>query len=199
MKPLFILAIALLVSLAGLGVAIGIATWSIRRASRYWGRKLTADHTAERAVRKQEELAGQMESLDEYASKISWLLNFLYNRYDKFADLEKEVEEGLKDVSGATPVGESDAKYKDLKKALKIIKVTVRVSERMGNLMNSITAQLGQIAEDFEDEDEEFESELESDKSSEAKADSETNETPNTGDPESKAPDAEVMNSDLLK
>jgi hypothetical protein len=79
---------------------------------------------------------------------ISWLLNFLYKRYDFFADLEKEVNEGLKGVTGDTPIGEANAKYKDLKKALKFIRITVKASERMENLMNSVTAQLSQIAED---------------------------------------------------
>jgi chemotaxis regulatin CheY-phosphate phosphatase CheZ len=74
-------------------------------------------------------------------------LNFLYGRYDKFADLEREVEEGLKGVTGDTSIGEADDKYEDLKKALKLIRVTVKASERMGNLMDSINAQISQIIE----------------------------------------------------
>ena len=149
-----ILAIALLVALTGLGIEIGVASWNIRRAGRYQRRELAAEHTTERAIDERQDMAKRLESLDEYASKISWLLDFLYNRYDKFADLEAEVQNGLKGVTWDTPIGEADAKYKDLKKALKIIRVTVKVSERMENLMNSITAQLSQIAEDFRDEDE---------------------------------------------
>jgi nitrous oxide reductase len=133
-----ILAIALLVAIVGQAVEIGIASWNIRRASRYRRREASAEHTAEQAVIQRQEMAGRVESLDEYASKISWLLKFLYKRYDKFADLEKEVNEGLKDVDGDTPLKELDAKYSDVKKALKIVRVTVRATERMDDLMESI-------------------------------------------------------------
>lgn len=153
-----ILAAALLVALIGLGLEIGIASWNIRRSKRYRHRELAACHISELAVSGRQDMAARMKSLDDYAGKISWLLNFLYNRYDKFADLEKEVNEGLKGVTDGPAIGEADAKYTELKKALKIVKVTVRVSERMENLMNSISAQLIQIADDFRDEDEESES-----------------------------------------
>jgi nitrous oxide reductase len=157
---IIILAIVLLVALMGLGVEIGIVSWNIRRANRYQRRESAAERTTERAIGERQDMAKRMESLDAYASKISWLLNFLYNRYDKFSDLETEVREGLKDVSGDVPIIELNAKYKDLKKALKLIRVTVRASERMENLVNSITSQLSQIMEDFRDEeDDKFESE----------------------------------------
>ena len=154
-----ILAIALLIAIAGLAVEIGIASWNIRRASRYQRREAAAEHTAERAVSERQELAKRLASLDEYASKISWLLNFLYKRYDKFADLEREVEYGLKDTDENTPIDKADDQYKNLQKALKIIRVTVKASERMGNLLESVTSQLGQIMEDFQEEDEESTSE----------------------------------------
>jgi hypothetical protein len=150
-----ILGVALLIALTGLGIEIGVASWSIHRVNRYKGRELGADYTAARAVVRQQSLEKQLKSLDEYASKISWLLNFLYNRYGKFADIEMEVQDGLIGVTPDTPIGEADAKYKDLKKALKLIRVTVRASERMENLMNSITSQLSQIMEDFRDEEDE--------------------------------------------
>jgi hypothetical protein len=188
----FILAIAVLVALAGLGLEIGIASWNLRRANRYQRRESAAERTAERAVGERQDLANRQKSLDEYASKVSWLLNFLYNRYDKFADLEKEIEEGLKGVTGDTLVWEAKTKYEDLKKALKIIKVTVRASERMENLMNSISSQLSQIMEDFEDEDE---PEPETDKPSEAKTNGGDTVTPNPEKPEGKAPDVEGPNS----
>jgi hypothetical protein len=152
---IIILAVALLVALTGLGIEIGVASWNIRRANKYKGRELNADYTAARAVVRQQSLEKQLKSLDDYASKISWLLNFLYNRYGKFVDIEMEVRDGLIGVTEGTPIGEAEAKYKDLKKALKIIWVTVKASERMGNLMNSITDQLNQIIEDFQDEEEE--------------------------------------------
>jgi hypothetical protein len=162
-----ILATVVLVAIAGLVVEIGIASWNIRRANRYQRRESAAEHTAERAVAQQQDLTDRMKSLDEYASKISWLLNFLYKRYDKFSDLEKEIAEGLKDVAGDTPVEEINAKYQDLKKAMKIIRVTAGISERMGNLMESIASQMDKIVEDFQDEDEESEPE----KTAEAKED----------------------------
>jgi Lhr-like helicase len=155
---MIILAIALLIAIAGLAVEIGIASWNIRRAGRYQRREAAAEHTAERAVGQQQNLAERMKSLDEYALKISWLLNFLYKRYDKFSDLEKEVAEGLKDVADDTPVEEINAKYKDLEKAMKIIRVTVKASERMGNLMESVASQVGEIMKDFRAEDDTLES-----------------------------------------
>jgi hypothetical protein len=166
-----ILAIALLVSLAGLGIEIGVASWNIRRASRYLRREAAAEHTAERAVEARQDMANRLEALGNYASKISWLLNFLYNRYDKFADLEKEVQEGLKGVTEDTSIGEADAKYKELKRALKIIRTTVKVVERMEDLANSINTQISQIIEDFldEEEDERKPESPELDKSAEGK------------------------------
>jgi nitrous oxide reductase len=151
----FILAVAFLVILTGLVIEIGIASWNIRRANRYQRRESAAERTTERAISERQDMARRMESLDAYASKVSWLLNFLYNRYDKFTDLETEVQEGIKDASGDTPIGELDANYKDLKRALKIIRVTVKASERMETLMNSITSQLSQIMEDFRDKEDE--------------------------------------------
>jgi hypothetical protein len=124
-----ILAIALLVSLAGLGVEIGIASWNIHRANKYQRRESTAERTSRQAVSERQGMEERLKFLDDYATKISWLLNFLYNRYDKFADLETEVQEGLKGVTGDTPIGEADDKYKDLKKALKLIHVNVGGAE----------------------------------------------------------------------
>jgi hypothetical protein len=150
-----ILAVALLIALTGLSIEIGVAPWNIRRANRYQRRESAAERTAERAVNERQDMAKRLESLAAYALNISWLLNFLYNRYDKFSDLEAEVREGLKGVTGDTPIGEADAKYKDLKEALKTIRVTVKASERMENPMNSIASQLTQIMDDFRDKEEE--------------------------------------------
>jgi phage-related minor tail protein len=186
-----ILAIALLVSLMGLGIEIGIVSWNIRRASKYQRRESAAEHTSARAVEARQDMAKRMEALDEYASKISWLLNFLYNRYDKFADLEKEIQEGLKGVTGDTPVGEADAKYKELKRALKIIRVTVKAFERMENLVNSINVQLSQIMEDFRDEEENEEKKPESPESDKP-AEGKTEEPFDPQAPESEALNAEV-------
>jgi nitrous oxide reductase len=149
-----ILAVALLVALTGLGFEIGVASWNIHRARRYRCGELVAKYTTHLAVNEQQDMAKKLATLDAYTSKISWLLNFLYNRYDKFNDLEMEVEEGLKGVTGDTPIGEAEAKYKDLKKALEIIRVTMNTSERMENLINSITSQLSQIMDDFREEEE---------------------------------------------
>jgi hypothetical protein len=150
-----ILAIALLVAIAGLAVEIGIASWNIRRAGRYQGRKALAEMTAEKAVEHQQEMAKKSASRDEYASEMFWLLCFLYGRYDKFIDLEKEVNEGLKNLDDTTPIEEVEQKYKDLKKALKIIRVTVKASERM----DSIAEQARLIIEDLACGDDEKEPE----------------------------------------
>jgi hypothetical protein len=187
-----ILAISLLVALMGMGIKIGVASWNIRRASRYRRGELAAKYTMNLAVNEQQDMAKKLASLDEYASKISWLLNFLYNRYDKFADIEMEVQDGLIGVTPDTPIREADAKYKDLKKALKLIRVTVRVSERMENLMNSITSQLSQIMEDFREEYEDKKPESsESEKPAETKGgdekpdDAEVPEVPDAENPTS--------------
>jgi hypothetical protein len=150
-----ILAFALLIALVGLGIEIGVASWNIRRANRYQRRESAAEHTTERAISKRQELSEQIQSLDEYASKISWLLNFLYKRYDKFSDLEKEVIEGLKNTSDDTSIRDAESNYNDLKRALKIIRITVRASDRMENLMASIASQVGQIMKDFAEDEEE--------------------------------------------
>jgi hypothetical protein len=171
-----VLAIALLVALAGLGLEIGIASWNIRRANRYQRREVAAEHTGERAVRERQDMAKRLTDLDKYAADISWLLNFLYNRYGKFDDLEKEVQEGLNGVTGDTSIGEADKKYKDLKKTLKLVKITVRANERMENLMNSVVAQLGQIMDDFWGDDEKSESGKPAEDKKEEKPDSETSE-----------------------
>jgi hypothetical protein len=147
-----ILSIALLLAATGLCVEIGIASWNIRRAGRYRRKASAAERTSEQIADERRNMGERMESLDAYASGISWLLNFLYNRYGKFADLETEVQEGLGGVTGDTSIGEADDRYKDSKKALKLIRVTVKASERMENLMDSIAAQLSQIREDLQDE-----------------------------------------------
>jgi hypothetical protein len=122
------LAIVLIIALARLGLEIGIASWNIRKANRYQRREAAAEHireraVRERAVRERQDMAKRLTDLDNYAADISWLLNFLYNRCGKFTDLEKEVQEGLNGVIGDTPIGVADEKYKDLKKALKLVKI----------------------------------------------------------------------------
>jgi hypothetical protein len=147
-----ILSIALLLAVIGLCVEIGIASWIIRKTRWCRHERLAAERKADRADDRRRDMAKRVESLDDYASGISWLLNFLYNRYNKFADLETEVQEGLDGVTVDTSIGEADDRYKDSKKALKLIRVTVKASERMENLVDSIAAQLSQIREDLQDE-----------------------------------------------
>jgi uncharacterized phage infection (PIP) family protein YhgE len=147
-----ILSAALLLAIAGLGIEIGVASWSIRRANRYRRKADAATYGREHAIDRRQRMAKKLESMDSYASGITWLLDFLYNRYDKFSDLEKEVEDGLNGVTGDTPAGEADGRYRDLKKALKLITVTVKAAERMDSLVDSIEAQVNQIADDLKDE-----------------------------------------------
>jgi hypothetical protein len=108
-----IFAAALLVALTGLGIEIGIASWSIRRAGGY-RRKLSS------AMNALEQMSNpRSESLDGRESSISWLLNFLYHRYARFSDLEEEIDGGSGDASGGGP-GRAD-----LERALDIIKFAV--------------------------------------------------------------------------
>jgi hypothetical protein len=80
---------------------------------------------------------------------------FVYNRYDKFAGLEAEARESLKGVADGTPIGEVDDRRNGLRKALKIVRATVKTSERMENMANSVADQTSQIMEDFREEEEE--------------------------------------------
>jgi hypothetical protein len=157
-----ILAIALLVTLTGLVVEVGITSWNIRRAKRYRREKFIAEWEqgtkAKQAVSQRHELVERLWSMDKYASKISWLLDFLSKRYDGFVDLETEINDGLKDVTGDTSVGETDDRYNALKKAMKIIRATVKAPERWDNLMKSTASQVEQVLDDLQ-EDEESESE----------------------------------------
>jgi hypothetical protein len=144
-----ILAIALLVAVSGLAVEIGIASWNIRRAERYLRGEFAAKRSMERALARQKELGEQLDSLCEYASKASWLLGFLHKRYNNFADLEEEISAGPAGMDGDTSVGEADDTYRDLKKAMKIVRVTVKASKRM----ESIIGQIGQVIRDLEEEE----------------------------------------------
>jgi hypothetical protein len=138
-----ILAIALLVALAGLGVEIGIASWNIRMANRYRRRESAAEYTSKQAIGERQDMADRMESLNEDILKISWLLKFLYSYYDKFSDLEKEIEAGSRDLSGDISAVEADAGYKNLEKALEIIKAEVpewRLDRKSVNEENAINS-----------------------------------------------------------
>jgi DNA-binding PadR family transcriptional regulator len=184
-----ILAIALLIALVGLGVEIGIASWSIRRAGRHRRKESAARDIAKESMRDRDRASDRAEALDNYASRISWLLRFLYNRYNKFADLEAEVQDGLKDVSDESLAQEAKEKFEDLKKALKIIQITAKASEHIENLMDSLSSQINQIREDLRDEDEEKSESSESDKPAEAKGEDEKSPEPEA--PEAEASDAE--------
>jgi hypothetical protein len=155
-----ILATALLVAVAGLAVEIGIASWNIRRANRYRQGKASAEINAGRAKNRRKEMEEHVNFMEEYSGELSWLLTFLYNRYNKFADLEDEINGGIKESGGGTPVGEADDRYKDLKRALKIIRITARASDRMETLRHS-------IRDDFRDYDEDAGRDSESGKPSE--------------------------------
>jgi hypothetical protein len=121
-----ILAVALLIALTGLGVEIGITSWNIRRANRYQCRKPSTEYITEQAIDARCGIARRVEFLDDYVSKISWVLNLLYNRYNKFDDIEKEIENGLVGVTLDTPIGEADDGYRDLEEALQLIKGTIK-------------------------------------------------------------------------
>jgi hypothetical protein len=152
MTLVIILAIGLLLALSGLAVEIGVASWNIRRAGRYRYRAQIAERATERAVRFQKEAESETATLDTYASKISWLLGFLSKRYDSFSDIEKEVADGVKDVEGIS-IEDANEKFMELKKALKIIRATVRVSGQVEALVTSFTSQAGEILQSLKDDD----------------------------------------------
>ena len=150
-----ILLITLLILVAGLAVEIGITSWSIRRASRYQRQKDAAEDQVTSMKERVEHTSEKFRSLDKYATDISWLLSFLYNRYDKFSDIDKEIEEGV-DKTGETSIPEEDNKrLQNLKRAIKIVKVTVRASEKIDGFLNSIATQITSIIRDLEADDEE--------------------------------------------
>jgi hypothetical protein len=111
--------IAVLIGIAGLAVEIAVASRNIFRAQKYLRQERAAMRTAER-------LSRRLECSDEYASKLLWLLRFLYERYDGFADLEKELDEGSQ---AGISIGEADDYYKSVKAALHILDTAVKVSE----------------------------------------------------------------------
>ena len=137
---LLILAIAMIILALGLGFQIGIASWQIRRANRY-----------KRATRRlegaYEHLKDKFGSLDKYATDISWLLDFLYSRYSRFEDIENELTRDSEE-----PIENLD----DKKKALRLIKITVRAADNIKGCMKTIASQISLIENEFNhDEDEE--------------------------------------------
>lgn len=145
-----ILFIALLVLVAALTVEVGIASWNIRRANWYRREKSIAEAKADLRDKQVKHITDKFHAMNKYASNISWLLKFLYHRYDKFADIDKELEEGVKDSTGKTPIVEMDKKYQDMKRAVKIAKITIRASDNIEGYVNTIAAQIQSIIEELD-------------------------------------------------
>jgi hypothetical protein len=145
---------ALLISLTSLGIEIGITSWSIHRANRYKRRWLAARRELERMTDDYECASKQLDFLNEYASENLWLLNFLYDRYNKFADLEKELREGEADSSG-----DGDGRYGEMKRALRLIRAAARSLKRMRTegTVSSLVLQLDMLKHEFRTDDEEEE------------------------------------------
>jgi len=131
----------------GLVIEIGIASWNIRRAKRYLLQKESAKAQYEHIVQK-------YRAMDRYASDISWLLRFLYGRYAKFTDITAELEKGVSVQSDGVAVSEVDANYQDLKRADKILKVTIRAYDKIDGVMMSIASQISSILDDLSDDEE---------------------------------------------
>jgi hypothetical protein len=140
------LLIALIILAVGLVVEIGIASWNIRRAGRYQRQKDVADSQAVSMKERAERTSAKFSSLDKYATDISWLLMFLYNRYDKFADIDKEICVEVKE--------DEKAHFLDLQRAHKLIRVTARANEKIEKFMGSIATQIQSITEDLEADEE---------------------------------------------
>jgi hypothetical protein len=114
-----ILAAALLAALAGLCFEIGIASWTIREMKRYTRKALADKREAERTAEE------RMLSVSNFANRVLRAIDFLYVRYNKFADLENELSEGLKEADGDTDIGEADSRYRNLEGVMKIIRLAV--------------------------------------------------------------------------
>jgi len=146
-----ILGVALLIAIAALAVEIGITSWNIRQANRYQRELITTKDQAESMRKQAEHNFDAFHSLDKYATDISWLVKFLYNRYDKFADIDKEIEEGIKSLSEEAPLEEASKRYADVKQAMKLVKVSVRASERTEEFSDSIASHIYSIMYEMKD------------------------------------------------
>jgi len=152
-----IFVVAFFVLIGSLAVEIGIASWNIHRANRYRQRKERAETFAEVKKEEVERITDKFRTLDKYATDISWLLSFLYGRYNNFSDISEELEKGVPKQTddGSAPVSEVDRKYQDLKQAEKIIKRTVGVYNKIEGMMTSVASLLSSIAQDLEEEEDE--------------------------------------------
>ena len=171
---------------AGLAVETGIATWSIRRASMYKAKKIIAESQVEDMKRKVEHTTEKFQMLDRYATEISWLLKYLYNRYGKFTDIEKDVKDGIKSIARPEDkVEETNKRYTDLVRAAKLMKVTVRATEKVEDLLSSIAVHINSIIEDLQENDEDDQKEEDMSKMRETSVKKEDNEGWNTPEKQS--------------
>ena len=138
-----LLVLAAVFMAAGLAVQIGVASWNIRRADRYRKQKDAAEKQAASSKELADHIAEKFHGLDKYATNISWLLKFLFDRYNKFTDIEKELTEDK-------PDGVEDNYKKDLERAVKLIKITVRASDKVEGLITSVAAQIHGIMRDMD-------------------------------------------------
>ena len=166
-----VLAIVLLFVLTALVLQIGIASWNIRRANRYRQQRDIHQDQVNSMKKRMEHTGEKFQELDKYATDISWLLKFLHDRYDGFTDLDKEIAEGIKEGVSGEAVDKTNKRYTDLLRAVKILKVTVRASEKIENFMGSIASQIHSIMRDLDDD---AESEGESDLNKDSEANPET-------------------------
>ena len=143
---LIILCIVVVALIAVLGIEVCITSWSIRRAKRYKWQRDEAKRSVESLKEREERTTQRFRDLDRYATDISWLLGFLYNRYGNFADIDKEAEELGGTIKEGDPPNE---KYDDLLKAIRLIKITVRACENIKSFMNSIATQLNLITREL--------------------------------------------------
>jgi len=150
-----VMLVIFIIVVVALGVEVCITSWSISRASSYKRQKLIAEEQSNSLKQQVESITNKFRCLDEYATKISWLLAFLNNRYGKFADIDTELEKGIQPDDGSTAVSEMNQKYQDLKRAVKILKTTIRVYDKIDGIMTSIASQVSSIAEDLNNDEDE--------------------------------------------
>ena len=136
---------ALLIFLmVALTTQIGIASWNIHRANRYRRDKELANVLLKSKEKQVDCIIEKYRAMDKYATNITWLLNFLYDRYNKFEDIDKELEKTCENLTEETSVEESK-KVQNMKRALRLIKTTARVADNIYSYMNTISAQINLI------------------------------------------------------
>lgn len=151
-----VLLIVMLIALVSLALEIGIASWNIHRAKRYQRKEEAAQQALDAEISAHKADTVKLQSLERYAADISWLLNFLYTEYDNFSAIEKSLEEIWQQRTSDMPVKDIEAAEKrleDLKKATRLIKITVKAAHKINGLTDFLFSLLDEILDEDEEDD----------------------------------------------